>query len=356
MNSLGRRDVLKSLGAVAGLAAIAGRSAFAADWPTQRINCVVGFNTGGGVDSITRLLMPNIEKFLKSDTVRIVNQPGAASALAVDFVWKKPADGYWWAAGSGYNRAFRVLGLHKSVPYKDWQFYGIDSSIMSWAVKPDSPIKDFGDFLDRVRKDTNSVTVSNSGPGDAWHIGNLLLERMSGVKLRQIPYADGDGVMPALTGEVQVSAAGFHEQNQHFAAGRLRNLAVATSAPLVTEQGTFQPVTNWVPELKSLTPIGGGVTFMLRRDNDPAILKRVAEALVFAINQPQFLEALKKRARVTAIYSGAAADRKAALEEVTTATLLQSAGLAKVSPKDLGLPDIKEFDSWWPPKDYKPVI
>ena len=356
MRPIHRRYVVKSIGATAAFALLPGNTGLlAADWPSQRINSVVGFNPGGGIDAVTRGLMPRVEKYLNTG-VRVLNQPGAAATIATDFVWQKPADGYWWVSCSGYNRSARPLGQHTTVPYRDWQFYGINSSLMSWAVVPNSPIKDFGDFLERVRKNPESVRVSNSGLGDAWHIGNLLLERTAKVKLRQIPFGDGDGVTPALKGEVQVSAAGFHEQIQHVQAGRLRNLAVATAEPLVRPEGTFESVTRWVPELKGLTPIGGGVTICLRRDTDPAILKRVAEALRFAMDQEEVKSLLNKLGRVAAVYTGAAADRKAAFEEVTTAALLQEAGLAKVPAKDLGLPSIEDFNSWWPPKGYTPVF
>jgi tripartite-type tricarboxylate transporter receptor subunit TctC len=354
MPNIDRRSVLKRLGVAAGVS-IMPSGLLAANWPTQRITLVVGFNPGGGIDTVSRALVPHLEKFLNT-SVRVVNQPGAAATVATDFVWQKPADGHWWLACSGYNRSARALGQHTTIPYRDWQFYGIDSSIMSWAVVPESPIKDFGDFLQRVRSNSDGVRVSNSGAGDAWHIGNLLLERAANVKLRQIPFGDGDGVTPALKREVEVSAAGIHEQIQHIAAGRLRNLAVATSEALQRPEGKFDSVTRWVPELKALTPIGGGVTLCLRRDTDPVILQQMANAIRFAMEQEEIKTLLRKLNRVPAIYAGAEADRKAASEETTTTALLREAGLAKLGPKDLGLPKIEDFDAWWPPKDYKPAF
>ena len=52
------------------------------------------------------------------------------------------------------------------------------------------------------------------------------------------------------------------------------------------------------------------------------------------------------------------ADRRAAqVECVTAATFIKVQKLIgkKVrGPKELGLPDPKDFDKWWPPKGYKP--
>ena len=49
------------------------------------------------------------------------------------------------------------------------------------------------------------------------------------------------------------------------------------------------------------------------------------------------------------------ADRRAALWETVAANLLVEQGLGKADLKDLDIPDIGDFESWWPPKGYKPV-
>jgi len=57
--------------------------------------------------------------------------------------------------------------------------------------------------------------------------------------------------------------------------------------------------------------------------------------------------------------AGEAADKKAARLEAQTAALFnkyqQAIGAKVKTGAELGLPDPKDFDKWWPPKDYKPV-
>ena len=58
------------------------------------------------------------------------------------------------------------------------------------------------------------------------------------------------------------------------------------------------------------------------------------------------------------IRTGEAADRRAAQVEAVTATTFWNVrdkiGKKVKNPKELGLPDPANFDSWWPPKGYKP--
>ena len=58
------------------------------------------------------------------------------------------------------------------------------------------------------------------------------------------------------------------------------------------------------------------------------------------------------------IRTGEAADRRAAQVEAITAATFWSVrdkiGKKVKDPKELGLPDPANFDSWWPPKGYKP--
>jgi tripartite-type tricarboxylate transporter receptor subunit TctC len=329
----------------------------AAAWPTRPVTAVVGFSQGGGIDTVSRLICAGIEPILKA-AINNVNRPGAAASVATDFVWRRPADGYTWLFTATYNKTHRALGYHKSVPHKDWQFFGIDTSIMSWSVIADSPIKDFADLLERARKAPGTVTVSNAGVGDVWHLGNILLERATKVQFKNVPYKGGaPATLAALQKEVQAVGSGIHEHVENIKAGRMRNLAVFTAEPLTVEgTGTFRPVTDFVPTLRESAPYGGGASMALRRDTDPEILKRIAEALKKASEDKRFEDTMKKKLRFILVVTGAAADKKAAYEEVVAANLLKELGRAKVSPQDLKMPSIEGFEEWWRKNAPKPRV
>jgi tripartite-type tricarboxylate transporter receptor subunit TctC len=355
---LDRRKFLKGMaGITVGGLLLPYDQVFGASWPSRPITGVVGYRQGGGVDSTSRTLVPTMEKSLNA-TLNVINKPGSVASVATDFVWNKPADGYWWVFCSTYNKLLRCMGYHKTIPYEDWQFYGIDASIMSWSVVPESPIKTFEDMIGMATQKPGRVTVGNSGVGGVWHLGNALLESIAKVKFKNVPYKGGAGAtLAALQKEVAVVGSGIHEHIEHIKAGRLRNLPVFTSEPLMVKGAdTLLPVTNWIPGLKGSTPYGGGATWGVRRDTDPQILKSIEKAFMKATKSAPFKARLKKKVRFPKVKTGADADKEAAMQEVVASKILKDLGIAKYGPKDLGLPDIGDFDSWWPPKGYKPRI
>jgi len=351
-----RRKFLAGVGALSASGLILPFSnAFGARWPRRPITGVVGYRQGGGTDSTARTLVPTMEKELDA-TINVINKPGAVASLATDFVWKKPADGYWWLFSSTYNKLLRCNGYHKTVPYMDWQFYGVDVSLMSWSVVHDSPIKSFGDLLSLAKKKSGEISVGNSGIGGVWHLGNSLLESVAKVKFKNVAYKGGKGAtLAALQKEVDVVGSGVHEHIEHIKAGRLRNLAVFRANSLkVPGYDDLKPVTDWVPALKSHAPFGGGGAMGLRRDTDPKILKMIEGGFLKATKSEAFMNRMKKKFRFPNVRTGADADKTAALQEIVASKILKELGVAKFGHKDLGLPDPQDFDAWWPPKGYKP--
>ena len=159
-----------------------------------------------------------------------------------------------------------------------------------------------------------------------------------------------------LAGETDVTCNGLHEQLPFIKSGKLRCLAVAISSPLKIQGLTLRPITDVLPSLKTVTPIGGGFSVALKRNTDPAILKQIADAWLKSIGDKKFQEIEAKKPRFPDPVVGEKADRRAALWDCVASNLLVDAGLNKKSLKELDIPSIEEFDKWWPPKGYKPAI
>jgi tripartite-type tricarboxylate transporter receptor subunit TctC len=357
MHSWNRRDFLKGAGLVVGATALPLAGARGAAWPSKPITAVIGYKAGGGTDFVARTVTSIMEPMLDGSTIKAVNQPGAAASVATDFVWNKPADGYWWLATSGFNRGLRVTKRHDTSPYLDWQFYHADTAIMSVSVKPDSPIRDMADFIKRCNDNPGSLKVSNSGIGGSWHLGGTLMKKYAKIDYTDVPYKGGKpAVLACLNGEVDAVTSGFHEHLQHLKSGQLRNLAVCSSEDITIQGVSVTSITHTVPGLTAHTPFGGGSTMGLRRNTDPAVLKQIGDAWMQAIGSDKFKELEAKKPRFPDPAIGAEADRRAALWETVAANLLHEAGKSKADPKDLGIPTIEDFDNFWPPKGYKPAF
>ena len=327
----------------------------AGGWPDRDIEIVVARKPGGGVDTISRLLAPLLERELNNVRIGVSSKPGASGAIAAKYIQSLAADGYHWLATGGFSKGLRAIGVDESVPWRDWQYYGADSSLMSISVPPDSPITDMEDLVRRARDEPEKLTMATSGLGGTWHLGALLVVRETGARFRFIPYQGGKAATVAgIQREVDVVCSGVHEQIGAIRAGDLRHLATGATETINLGGVELASVTSAVPGLADKTPIGGGMSIALRRDTDTEILEKLANAWMVATADPGFIEQEENIGRLVTPVVGEKADRRAAQQETISANLLSDMGLAKMGPEQLGLPAIADFDSWWPPAGYQP--
>lgn len=355
MSSIIRRDFLKLMGVTGAAATLPFDLSYGADWPSRPVTAVSSTAQGGGADTVMRTLEPLLEERLKA-TINVVNKTGGTSSIATKYVYSQPSDGYTWLSCPGFNRGVRVLGLIDTKAWEVWQYYGTDTSIASIGVLPDSPIKDMEDLIKRAKEKPGELRMSTNGPGGTWHLAALLLMRATGTKFRIVPYKGGKPATTAcLEGEVDVALSGTHEQLPFVKSGQMRNLCVLSAKDLDIQGQSLKSVVGFVPSLEPLTPIGGGHSLALKRDTDPAIVKQLAEAFFDSVGSKTFQEADAKKPRFPDPVVLEDADRRAALWDTIASNLLVEQGLAKRSLEDVGLPKLDDFDSWWPPKGYKPV-
>jgi tripartite-type tricarboxylate transporter receptor subunit TctC len=154
-----------------------------------------------------------------------------------------------------------------------------------------------------------------------------------------------------------VVCSGLHEHIEFIKAGKLRNLAQFSDQDIeVPGVGTLRSITNIVPETKEMAPFGSMYGIGLKRGTPKPVLMKVKAAIEVALQDPEFNQMLEDRFLRKAFLYGKEADRKSAQLEVLTANLFSELGIAKDSPEKLGLPSVEEFDSWWPPANYKPSV
>jgi tripartite-type tricarboxylate transporter receptor subunit TctC len=293
-------------------------------------------------------------------TINVINKPGAVGGVATRFVLNKPDDGYWWLGAANYNKFVRVMGHSDSKAWEDWQYFQAANSIASWSVRPDSPYKTFEDVVTAAKANPGKISISTSGTGGLWQELALIVSEAAGIKLKYIPYKGGKAAtLAGMQGEVDITGGGVHEHIEFIKAGKLINLQQTGRKDLVVPgAGTLRSVGDMVPSLKPLLPVGGIYNIALKRDTPLEILESVKKAFVAAAKSDAFAKIAKAKYFDIDIRTGEAADRRAAQVEAVTATTFWNVrdkiGKKVKNPKELGLPDPANFDSWWPPKGYKP--
>ncbi len=362
-NELNRREFLMMMGAAgAGMMTplvISPGSARAAAWPDRPITAVVMYGAGGGTDTIIR----TIAKAMADDTgwtINVINKPGAVGGVATRFMLNKPNDGYWWLGAANYNKFVRVMGHSDSKAWEDWQYFQAANSIASWSVRTGSPYKTFEDVVTAAKANPGKISISTSGTGGLWQELALIVSEAAGIKLKYVPYKGGKpATLAGLQGEVDITGGGVHEHIEFIRAGKLRNLQQTGSKDLeVPGVGSLRSVGKMLPQLKPLLPVGGIYNIALKRDTPLEILEKIKKAFIAAVKSDAFTKIAKKKYFEIDIRTGEAADRRAAQVEAVTASTFwkvrNQIGKKVKSPEELGLPDPKDFDKWWPPKGYNP--
>lgn len=360
---LDRRTIVLGLGAtgaaVAAPSVIIPGKAKAASWPDRPINAVIMYSAGGGTDTVIRTLAKEMAGSTNW-TINPLNKPGAVGGVATAFVLKKPSNGYWWLGAANYNKFVRVMGHSTSKAWEDWQYFQAANSVAAWSVRADSPYKTLQDVIDDAKKNPGKISISTSGTGGLWQELALIVSEAAGIKLKYVPYKGGKpAALAGLQGEVDIAGGGVHEHIEFIKAGKMRNLQqTGVDDIVIPNVGTLPSVGNIIPELKPLLPVGGIYNIALRRDTPTEILEEVKTAFTAAANSESFQKVAKAKYFNIDVRTGEAADKRAAQVEAVTATTFHSVrdqiGKKVKTPEELGLPDPKSFDTWWPPKGYKP--
>ncbi len=239
-----RRDLV-ALGA----AALAVRPALAADWPTARpITVVVPFPPGGGVDQMTRVVLPYVQQHLPGASFVVENRPGAGSQIGMENAFNSVPDGY--TLGAVTAPAMMTLPIERTVRYRVEDFVYIanvvEDSCALW-VRKESPIRDLADLLDRARKEPGTVSLGSSGIGSDDQLLLLEVEQASpGVVFNHVPFNGTAPMMTALLGgHLDAGSFNISEGSAGHDDGTLRCLGQASAqrdpslsdVPTLTELG-----------------------------------------------------------------------------------------------------------------------
>lgn len=197
----------KALGLV--LAATCAWAGAQDNYPNRAIRLVVGFAPGGGGDTVARIMGEHMSRTLGQPVV-VENRPGAGTTLAPTFVASTPPDGYtlllapdsvfgpdkvMWAPNARYDET-------SFTPISKWV-----STFFVMAAHPGFGVKNFAELRAKVRAGNNELFVaSTQGLYPAMIMDSL--NRLSGLKLNQVPYKGGaPAVLAVVAGEVPVTFA-----------------------------------------------------------------------------------------------------------------------------------------------------
>lgn len=217
------------------------------NYPSKSIRIIVPNTPGGQTDLLGRMVGQKLsEKW--GQPVIIDNRGGANTIIGMTLAAKAPPDGYTLAVTST-SLAINP-GLVKDLPYDGIKDLAPITNLANipflLVAHPSVPAKSIKELIALAKARPAQLTFGSGGNGSPSHLSGELLNSMSGIKVVHVPYKGlGQSLVGLLTGQVDMVFAGPLIVLPHVNAGRLRALAVGSTArfrsmptvPTVAESG-----------------------------------------------------------------------------------------------------------------------
>lgn len=220
-----RRDFI----ALAALAAAGASTHAQGSWaPTRPVVLVVPFSAGGPTDAIARATAERLGKSLGQPVV-VENRPGAAGAIANDFVARAAPDGHTLGMIGSTMVSTAAFGQTSYHPVRSFtpiaQLLDLETILV---VRADVPVRSVPELITYLKANPAKLNYGSSGNGSLTHFQMEAFKSLTGTHIVHIPYRGSSGtVQDLLGGQIQMTFDTVATLGPHIRSGALRLLAVA---------------------------------------------------------------------------------------------------------------------------------
>ena len=203
------------------------------DYPVRLVRMVNPFPPGGSSDPSCRLLADALIKSLGQQFV-VDNRGGGNGNIGTAIVAKASADGYVLLFASGTTFTINPF-VYKSLgfdPRKDIDpiiKFGSVPNVL--VVHPSLPARTLGEFTQYAKTRPDELNYASAGNGSSMHMAAELYQKMTGTKIRHIPYVSpGFATQDTMANRTQLIFHLLPAIAQQALAGNVRALAVLAAA------------------------------------------------------------------------------------------------------------------------------
>ena len=248
--SIARRRFLHLAAAAAALPV--SRVAWADAWPSRPVRIVVPFAAGGGTDITARVIAQWLSERLGQQFV-VENRPGGGTNIGTEAAAKAPADGYTLLMVGTSNTVNPALydKLNFDLIRDFAPIGGVVRAPHIVVVNPEMPVRTIPELIAYAKANPGKVNMASAGNGTAGHMGGELFKMMTGVNMQHVPYrGGGPALLDLIAGQVQIYFAGMPEAIAYVRTGKLRALAVGSTAR-AEALPDIPSVAEFVPDFES---------------------------------------------------------------------------------------------------------
>ena len=255
--------VLSRRALIAATLALAAPFAGAQSFPEKPIRLLVGYNAGGGVDAMARLLSSRLSTVLGQQVV-VENRSGASGMIAAELVANSPADGYTLLMGESGMIITSLMQPRANLdPLKSFTpVAGAFVTPLLVVANNNLPAANPKELVALIKSRPGTYSYATSGVGTVHHLGFEMLKAHSQAFIVHIPYRGASQIVPdVMSGQVPIgvvsAAAGLAQAN----AGKLKAIGLMSKGKLpgaenVPAMADALPGFDVAPRLFVLAPAG----------------------------------------------------------------------------------------------------
>lgn len=204
----------------------------AAVYPSKSIRMIVPSAPSGGTDLIARLAAQKVGEAW-GQTVLVDNVSGGSTRIGINAVAKSTPDGYTWLLTT-VNFAF-LPAVYPKLPYDPVNDFSpvilLANSASMLVVHPSMPARSVRELIALARSRPDEIRFGTGGAGSVGHLVSEMFQAQAKIKLLHVPYkGTGPSTTAVLGGETHMLIANMAALMTHARSGRVRALAVTTTA------------------------------------------------------------------------------------------------------------------------------
>ena len=259
-------------------------------YPSKPVRIVIPFPPGNTTDIMSRLIAPKMAERLGQQVI-VENRPGASGMLGLDYVAKSPPDGYTIGCVQGGNMVV-LPHTSKNIPYdplRDFIPVAVTTTnYLGIVANMNAPFKTVGEMVAYAKANPGRLTVATNGEGGFPHLAFEHLRTLAGFQYTHVPYKGSAAIATDIIGgQVQAGIDGLTGMTPHIKSGRLRLLAVTSTARAVLWPDTPAAAED-VPGYES----GGWFGYAVPAGTPREIVLKLNAAINRAMSQPDVSEKL----------------------------------------------------------------
>ncbi|WP_454689218.1 Bug family tripartite tricarboxylate transporter substrate binding protein [Achromobacter aloeverae] len=283
----------------AGAAALClGTATAASDFPQRTIRLVVPYPAGGTSDQLARAVAMQLTKSM-GQTVYVENKAGGTGTIGALDVARSAPDGYTlMLTDQTVAISPSIFKKPKFDPVKDFTPIGeVATTPVLLVANKDTPFHSVKELVDAAHKAPDTIDYGAGGYGGSLHLAFERFGQEVNARFSAIPYkGSGETMVGLLSGQVQIMISGVPSVAGQVRKGLVRGLAVTGEKRLAALPDVPTFAEAGVPGYQANSWLG----IFGPANMDPAVVRRLNEALNAALRQPAMLQTMETMGSVSA--------------------------------------------------------